>query len=201
MKNETKLRIIETAHLQLIGCELAHIEAIMRDKHEIAEMLDVRIFDGWPEFPEAMQYVYQHLKSEPTTAPEWGYRFFVHTKDRALIGEGGYKGKPNEEGLVEIGYAIVPEYRRRGFALEAARGLSDYAFSRPEVTIVQAHTLPHGSASISVLKKLGMTLAGTVNDPEDGEVLQWRMERKDYAKAEWGMRNGECGLKDSLSRS
>lgn len=191
MKNETKLRIIETANLQLIGCELAHIEAIMRDKHEIAGMLDVRIYDGWPEFPEAMQYVYQHLKSDPAAAPQWGYRFFVHKKDRALIGEGGYKGKPTEEGMVEIGYAIVPQYRRRGFALEAACGLSDYAFSHPEVKIVQAHTLPTGTASINVLNKLGMTLAGTVNDPEDGEVLQWRMERQEYSIADCGMRNAD----------
>lgn len=181
MNNEKKLRIIETPNLQLIGCELAHVEAIIRDKREIAEMLDVKILDGWPEFPEAMQYVYQHLQSEPLTAPEWGYRFFVHRKDRALIGEGGYKGKPNEDGVVEIGYAIVPEYRRRGLAFEAARGLSQYAFSHPEVKIIQAHTLPTGTASINVLEKLGMTLAGTVNDPEDGEVLQWRLERKDYA--------------------
>jgi RimJ/RimL family protein N-acetyltransferase len=179
MNNETKLRVIETANLQLIGCELAHIEAIVRDKRELGEMLGVRIFDGWPEFPEAMQHVHQHLRTDPT-APEWGYRLFVHTKDRALIGEGGYKGQPNEKGMVEIGYAIVPEYRRRGLALEAARGLSDYAFSHAEVKIVQAHTLPDGTASINVLKKLGMKFVGKINDPEDGEVLEWRMERKDY---------------------
>lgn len=189
MNNGTRLRIIETANLQLVGCELAHVEAILRDKHEIAKMLGVRIVEGWPEFPEAMQHVYQHLQTDPEGAPEWGYRFFIHRKDRALIGEGGYKGKPGQEGLVEIGYAIVPEYRRRGLALEAARGLSDYAFSRPEVRIVQAHTLPQGTASINVLKKLGMTLAGTVDDPEDGEVLQWSMTREDYLAAGCGLRN------------
>ena len=191
MNNKTKLRIIETANLQLIGCEQAHIEAILRDKHEIARMLDVRILEGWPEFPEAMQHVYRHLQTDPQTAPEWGYRFFIHRKDRALIGEGGYKGRPSKEGLVEIGYAIVPEYRRRGLAFEAARGLSDYAFSHPEVRIVQAHTLPNGTASINVLKKLGMTFAGTVDDPEDGEVLQWSMARKDYLNAECGLRNAD----------
>lgn len=185
MNNKTKLRIIETANLQLIGCEQAHIEAILRDKHEIARMLDVRIIEGWPEFPEAMQHVYRHLQTDPQTAPEWGYRFFIHRQDRALIGEGGYKGKPSKDGLLEIGYAIVPEYRRRGLAFEAARGLSDYAFSHPEVSIIQAHTLPNGTASINVLKKLGMTLAGTVDDPEDGEVLQWSMARKDYLNADF----------------
>jgi RimJ/RimL family protein N-acetyltransferase len=97
-----------------------------------------------------------------------------------LIGEGGFKGKPEEEGVVEIGYALVPEYRRRGFATEAARGLTDYAFSHPEVKIVQAHTLTDGTASINVLKKLGMKFISTAHDPDEGEVLRWRTERKDY---------------------
>jgi [ribosomal protein S5]-alanine N-acetyltransferase len=179
MNNETKLRIIETANLQLVGCELAHAEAILRDKQELGQMLGVKVFDEWPEFPETIQHVYEHLKSDPT-APEWGYRMFVHKEDRALIGEGGFKGQPSAEGMVEIGYAIVPAYRRRGLALEAARGLSDYAFSHAEVKIIQAHTLKDGTPSINILKKLGMKLVGEVNDPEDGYVLQWRMEKKDY---------------------
>lgn len=184
------MRMIETANLQLIACELAHIEAIMRDKQELGQMLGVTVLDGWPEFPESIPHVYELLKSDPAS-PEWGYHLFVHRQDRAIIGEGGFKGKPDAAGMVEIGYAIVPEYRRRGHALEAARGLSDHAFSHPEIKIIQAHTLPNGAASINVLKKLGMTLAGTVNDPEDGEVLQWRMERKDYSIADLGLRDAD----------
>ena len=142
-------------------------------------MLNVTVLDGWPGFPETIPHVYESLKSDPS-ALEWGYRLFVHTKDSALIGEGGYKGAPDKEGMVEIGYAIVPEYRRRGFASEAARGLASHAFSHPEVNLVQAHTLKDGTASIGVLKKLGMKYAGTAHDPEEGEVLRWVMERKDF---------------------
>ena len=173
------MRIIETTNLQLIPCGLEHLLAIMRDKQELGQMLNVKIAEGWPEFPESIQHVYEMLKSDPAS-PEWGYHVFVHTKDQTLVGEGGYKGKPDKEGTVEIGYAIVPEYRRRGLAHEAARGLADYAFSLPEVNVVQAHTLRDGTASIGVLKKLGMKLAGTANDPDEGEVLRWMVERKDY---------------------
>jgi RimJ/RimL family protein N-acetyltransferase len=179
MNNRPSSRIIETANLRLIPCELAHLEAFMRDKRELERMLDVTIPDTWPEFPETVPRVHGFLKSDPSST-EWGYHLFVHRKDRALIGEGGYKGRPDKEGMVEIGYAIVPEYRRRGLASEAAKGLADRAFSRPEVNFVQAHTLPSGEASINVLKKLGMKLAGTAEDPDEGEVLRWAVERKDY---------------------
>jgi RimJ/RimL family protein N-acetyltransferase len=190
MNNQPEARIIETANLQLIPCELAHVEAIMRDKKELEGMLGVKVPDNWLQFPESMPHVYQHLKSD-SSALEWGFRLFVHAKDGVLIGEGGFKGKPDEEGVVEIGYALVPEYRRRGLASEAARGLADYAFSHAEVNIVQAHTLKDGTASINVLKRLGMTFVGTAEDPDEGEVLRWRVERKDYSIADFGLRNAD----------
>ena len=179
MNNQSNQRIIKTANLQLSPCELAYLEAIMRDKKELEQILGVKVPDDWPQMPESLDYVHKALKADPTS-PEWGYHLFVHARDRVLIGEGGYKGKPDAEGMVEIGYAIIPEYRRRGLAAEAARGLTDKAFSHAEVTVVQAHTLKDGTASINVLKKLGMKFVGTAEDPDEGEVWQWRVERKDY---------------------
>ncbi|MDT4898990.1 MAG: [ribosomal protein S5]-alanine N-acetyltransferase [Acidobacteriota bacterium] len=179
MNNQSHKRIIKTANLELIPCELEYLEAIMRDKKELEQILSVTVPDNWPQMPESLDYVYKALHADPAS-PEWGYHLFVHTKDRALIGEGGYKGRPDAEGVVEIGYAIIPEYRRRGLASEAARGLTDKAFSHAEVAVVQAHTLKDGTASINVLKKLGMKFVGTAVDPDEGEVFQWQVERKDY---------------------
>lgn len=191
LNNQSKMRIIETANLQLIPCGLEYVEAIMRDRQELGRMLGVKISDGWPEFPESILHVHRMLMSDPAS-PEWGYHVFVHTQEQTLVGEGGYKGKPSEEGMVEIGYAIVPEYRRRGLALEAARGLIRQAFLHPQVNIVQAHTLPTGNASISILKKLGMKFMGTViDDPEDGEVFQWSVQRKEYRNGDFGLRNAD----------
>jgi ribosomal-protein-alanine N-acetyltransferase len=76
---------------------------------------------------------------------------------------------------MEIGYAIVPEYRGRGIATEAAGGLVGWAFSHPEVTAVKAETLPDGHASIRVLEKLGMKFAGATE-----KVLRWRLDRQDF---------------------
>lgn len=177
MDKRTGALIIETQNLRLIPCRAEHFEAVMRDKAELGRLLGVRVHDDWPEFPEAMPHIYELLKSSP---PEWGFHLFVHAADRVLIGEGGFKGRPDREGVVELGYALVPEYRGRGLATEAARGLARHAFSHPEVTAVQAHTLPDGAASIRVLAKLGMKLVGEFQDPEDGRVLRWRVERKDF---------------------
>ncbi|HYJ47270.1 MAG TPA: GNAT family N-acetyltransferase, partial [Pyrinomonadaceae bacterium] len=171
--------IIETESLQLVPCRAAHVEAIRRDRGELERVLKVRVHEDWPVFPETIRYVAESLRADPS-AYRWGFHLFLHAKDRVLIGEGGFKGRPDQDGVVEIGYAIVPTYRRRGLAFEAAKGLTDRAFSHEEVKVVQAHTLLDGTASIRILEKLGMKPAGTAHDPDEGEVLRWRVERQDY---------------------
>ena len=94
-----------------------------------------------------------------------------------MAGDGGFKDRPDESNEVEIGYALVPEYRGRGLATEAARGLVRWAFSHPEVAAVRAETLRDGHASIGVLEKLGMRFAGATD-----RVLRWRLERHDFEK-------------------
>ena len=176
--------MIETASLKLIPCEVAHFEAILTDQRQLARMLGVTVFDDWYVFPgiagiEAMQYSYDYLKSHPEVQGWWAY-LFIHVKDQALVGMGGYKGAADARGMVEIGYAIVPAYQRRGLATEAAQAMIDYAFSHPHIKAVDAHTLAESNASTSVLKKVGMKYVGTASDPDEGEVWHWRLRREDY---------------------
>ncbi len=102
---------------------------------------------------------------------------FVHRPQQRLIGVGGFKGRPDAAGRVEIGYSLAPAYRGQGLATEAAEGLITFAFSHPEVRRVDAHTLPLRSASCRVLEKTGLRKTGVVVDPDDGEVWHWTLER------------------------
>ena len=166
--------MIETGSLRLIPCEPLHLETVMQDKKGLEPLLGVSVPDSWPEFPQAIPYVLEKLRSDPSSAGWWTY-FFVHAADRVLVGEGGLKGGPDGTGKVEIGYAIVPEYRRRGLATEAARGLAQWAFSHPQVSAVEAETLPDGHASIRVLEKLGMKQVAATD-----RVVRWRVDREGF---------------------
>ncbi len=166
--------MIKTTNLELIPCTLEHFEAALRDKQKLALMLGVSVPDSWPEFPDSIQQGYDFLRAHPSALNWWMY-LFIHRLDQVLVGAGGFVGRPDAAGVVEIGYSVVPEYRRRGLASEAARGLTDYAFAHPEVTEVRAQTLPDGVASIRILKKLGMSEIA-----RDEEVVGWAMRRSDY---------------------
>jgi len=179
--------MISTRNLSLIPCELKHFEAILNDQKELEEQLGVTVPENWFEFPgvsgiEAVNFGYEHLKKHPDELGWWTY-LVVHTKDKILVGQGGFKGPADEAGMVEIGYAIISDYRGRGVATEAARGLVEFAFSHPHVKSVDAHTLAELNGSTRVLEKVGMIHDGSAQDPDVGEVWHWTLRREDYERA------------------
>ncbi len=168
--------MIRTPRLELISCDLEMLRGIASGREVLAAHLGLAIPDGWPEFPEAYRHALELLGEDAGLGAWWTY-VFVSLGDGALVGSGGFKGKPDAAGAVEIGYEIAPEFRRRGFATEAAQGLARFAFADPEVRTVLAHTLPRSNASTRVLDKIGMRHDGIVEDPEDGTIWRWRLDR------------------------
>ncbi|WP_392757204.1 GNAT family N-acetyltransferase [Streptomyces sp. LN590] len=55
------------------------------------------------------------LAEDPSAAP-WITRAVVSEPDGAVVGDAGFHGPPDEAGMVEVGYTVVPGYRRQGYA-------------------------------------------------------------------------------------
>jgi [ribosomal protein S5]-alanine N-acetyltransferase len=173
--------MIQTKRLNLIPLQSPHFQAIIKEDYELlGKLLDVQTPKIWSEMPDAaaiLPYFQAMIGQEPHVFTSYAV---VHRADRQLIGTGGFKGKPNSEGMVEIGYEISKAYQGQGIATEAAHGLIHLAFSQPKILVVQAHTLAHENASVSVLKKVGMHYAGIFDDPEDGAIWRWQIARVEY---------------------
>ena len=73
-----------------------------------------------------------------------------------IIGDIGFKGRPDEERIAEIGYGFLEKYHNQGYATESVRALIDWAFETDEADILVAETANDNIASIKVLEKLGM---------------------------------------------
>jgi ribosomal-protein-alanine N-acetyltransferase len=173
--------MIQTPNLQLLPIERIHVEALLRNKSELAALLQVTVPDGWPYFADSLS-AYESHASTLREAGWHGY-FFLHPKDRVLVGSGVFKGPPDDAGTIEIGYEIASEYWNRGWATEAAQGMIAYAFSHEEVRAVIAHTLAQGNASNRVLQKVGMQFIAEVDDPDEGKVWRWQISRDEYHPA------------------
>jgi RimJ/RimL family protein N-acetyltransferase len=93
----------------------------------------------------------------------------VWDPDRRLaVGRAGYHGPPDARGMVEIGYAVLPEHRRRGYARAALAALVERARREPAVAVVRLAISPSNAASQAVARPFGFTVVGEQVDEVDG---------------------------------
>lgn len=94
---------------------------------------------------------------------DWYAIWMIELKDGTHIGELCFKGL-SADGVAEIGYGISEENQNKGYATEAVKGVLEWAFSRPEVTAVEAETDSDNTASKRVLEKCGFALNGVIGE-------------------------------------
>jgi RimJ/RimL family protein N-acetyltransferase len=169
--------MLSTARLEIVSCGLPEFEALTKGKEHLGIHLGVRIPESWPNFPDSILYFHEPLLADESLAL-WGTWLAIEKSERILIGEGGYGGKPNSDGVVEIGYGIIPDYRKLGFATEYAAALIKNAFGNPTVNTIEAGTLKSGDdslASARVLEKLGFT-----KSHETQVAFRWSLSRDHF---------------------
>lgn len=162
--------------LKLVDGNLELFNAAVAGDAALEALLGVSVADGWSGFPEALPLLRAWYAKHPSGHP-WGSLFFVEPGARTLVGFGGFKGPPSSDAVVEIGYAIAPAFRGQGLATDAVAQMVQRAFEDASVRAVDAHTLGHANPSTRVLEKSGFQKIGEANDPDEGVVWHWRLER------------------------
>ena len=85
----------------------------------------------------------------------------------------GCCGLYDREGLdgVDIGFALLPEFERKGYALEASIEILRAAKEEFNISKIKGITSKDHYASQKLLEKLGLVLSGTVVLPDEEEEL------------------------------
>lgn len=108
----------------------------------------------------------QTLEDPPSAAWVTG---IVRDLDSGLaVGRAGYHGPPDADGMVEVGYSIDPEHRRRGYARAALLFLIERGGREPDVRTVRATISPDNAASRDLVLSEGLVEVGEQWDDEDG---------------------------------
>jgi len=169
---------LETADLRLVPYAPEHLLALMAGTDEFEARFGMPVAPGLREYLDADEVSPEWLARlrSATAADLWDHGFaIVHRAAHCVIGSAGFKGPPDEEGMIEIGYGIAPPFQGRGYATQAVAALIGFASADGRVRLIRAHTLPEENASTRVLTKCGFQFIGAVHDPQDGQV--WRWER------------------------
>ncbi|MBX6750873.1 MAG: GNAT family N-acetyltransferase [Micromonosporaceae bacterium] len=162
--------------VRLLAATEALLTALRDNRTLFGELVGSPVPDGWPEFPEAIDFSLEHLRTASEADRRWSMQFFIDQTTGRLLGSGGFAAPPAQR-TVEIGYEIAPEFRGRGFGTAAARALVERAVASGEVDHVLAHTLPGPNPSTGVLVSLGFKHIDDREDPEVGTVWEWRWTR------------------------
>jgi RimJ/RimL family protein N-acetyltransferase len=158
----------------VLPATVEHLTALRSDRTAFGELLGCTVPNGWPEFPESVEFTIEKLTEHPHQAG-WWMHFFLADGGALLVGSGGFVGPPRD-GVVEIGYEIAPEFRDRGYATAAARAMIDKAMTATgRLTTVVAHTLAHENPSTGVLRRLGFRRVAEIEDPDDGPLWRWEV--------------------------
>jgi ribosomal-protein-alanine N-acetyltransferase len=123
----------------------------------VAEWLNNLDFFG--EYTPLMQMPTADLqKMYDNLSPEERW-FFIEKKDGSKVGSIDHRpvGKAQE-----IGYAILPRERKKGYCPEAVSIIVDYLFLSKDIVRIQAHTNVRNVVSQKVLERTGFKKEGVV---------------------------------------
>lgn len=120
---------------------------------------------GWPgpELLEALPVFINDLQDDPSSLG-WHAWMIIRKKSSLIIGDVGFKGTPDEERVVEIGFSIVPSKRRSGYAVEAVSSMVEYVLSKHGTIRLTAECSPENPGSIKTLEACGFHRSGRIED-------------------------------------
>ena len=120
-----------------------------------------------PEWRNTWRRRSRQVEADPTSAA-WITGVIWDAERRVAVGRAGYHGRPDARGMVEVGYAVDPAYRRQGYARAALEALLARAAREPEVRVVRATIRPDNIASRRLVSQYGFVEVGEQWDDDDG---------------------------------
>jgi RimJ/RimL family protein N-acetyltransferase len=160
--------LIRTARLELTAATIPLSEAELSDRAEFARLLGAEVPAEWPPEPaaDALPLFLGWLREHP----EWHgwlawYGVRVSGAERVLVGGCGFLGGPDDGGMVEMGYSVLPRFQRQGIATEMVEALIARAFENASVSRIEAETSPDNAGSWRILARTGVDAAGAGREP------------------------------------
>jgi ribosomal-protein-alanine N-acetyltransferase len=170
---------IRSPRLELPALTVPHYDRLLAGDHAAVGLeLHATLGDDW--LRDAAWLIgmrRQQLREHPEHQP-WLIRPVIRREPgqpAEAIGYVNFHAGPSEDGMVEIGYTILPRWRRRGYATEAARAALGWALGDARVRTLRASVAPDNEASRRLVTSLGFLQVGEQMDPDDGLELVYEI--------------------------
>ena len=149
---------LESDRLIIIALDLENFKLYIENTAALEKNLGVKVTgrELSSEMKEIFKKPYQKALNDKKNYLWYTNWQIILKEENRIIGGITFKGLPNSNGEVEVGYEIEIEYQNKGYMTETLTGLIKWAFKQEGVKCVIAETEKKNKASQRVLEKVGM---------------------------------------------
>jgi ribosomal-protein-alanine N-acetyltransferase len=159
-------------------------------RREAARILAATIPKEWPDATDTrfLRLRLADMQRDPA-AQLWLVRAIVRRESTPqMVGHAGFHGPPEVDDprkphKLELGYAVFPQFRGHGYAIEAAAALIAWARAHHNIRRFIASIGPDNHASLAIVQRLGFVQTGQQWDDEDGLELVFELDATSDAMA------------------
>jgi RimJ/RimL family protein N-acetyltransferase len=174
---ETFVLILTAERMALLAldAELAALQANSRTAFFNA--IAVTHEPVWPPAPfepQSLDWAAKSLAGDPEGQGWYGWALLANEGERApprLLGIAALVGRPDDEGEVELAFALLPEFRGRGFGGQTIRTLAAWAFANGAKRVI-AHLDAEDFGAATALARNGFVDTGEAPYPG---VARWAL--------------------------
>lgn len=166
---------LQTPRLDILALTIEQLKMLLEDASALQKELDLLIDESVIDknVIRAIGMKLEKMEELPAEEHLWQTYWLIIIREKKIgAGLAGFKSRPNDAGLTEIGYGISPSFQKKGYMTEAVQVLVDWAFENPHCQGVTASTVIN-PASNRLLEKLGAEIL-----KEDENSTSWVIKKK-----------------------
>ena len=174
--------LLETKRLELHHINGANLITLFEQRDDSPILKDANFSNPHRvlvDFQGPLHWRVPQVKADPSSN-KWFVRLIVLKENREIIGSASFHGVPDENGMIEIGLGIEPEFHNRGFAKEALMAMWSWAIDQPGVKSFRYTVSPDNAPSIKVIEYFGFPFTGVQIDDEDGPENIYEITTDDF---------------------
>jgi [ribosomal protein S5]-alanine N-acetyltransferase len=169
-----KIDRLITERLILVPFTMQICKEIINDDFSSLFKMGFKKGRSWPDDDviETLPKIINNLSKvkSPTGFESW---MIIKNDSLEIIGDLGFKGFNYDEENADIGYGIIKEERRKGYAEEAVLELIKWAFLKEIVKEITARCLIDNTSSNNLLQKLNF-----IETKKDDKMVYWSLQKK-----------------------
>lgn len=164
---------IKTERLILHLLNPEELILLIEDINILEEKINIK-YKGEPVkgiFKEIMSKQLQRCYKDKEAYLWNSFWLIIRKSDRVVVGSIGFKGKPNNEGEVEIGYGLSKEFEKNGYMTEVVKEICKWALEQDNVSSITAETDFDNFPSQKILIRCGFEKI------EEKDIIIWKLKK------------------------